>query len=137
MADYMGIYIKTGAKFKCLGYFLRNSQLGELCAHIVKYGEIRKLGAMESNELELLASRTQRDTERTIERVRGEIAMVPAFNNSLDAKCDLLCDLTNSIDELEEQRRGDVYAADVVSFLSALDEVDVYIGYEFDEEVGD
>lgn len=137
MAQYVTVYLGYKGDYIPVNEISVSFPLGEELSHLVGYGKRKPIYEADIDAILVkLENRIKRYKEAITSREK-DIEAVGRWTNSIADKIDIIEEFKNDIDDLEdaidemEVARGELI---FISSMILIDDIIVYIGYEFEDE---
>lgn len=124
MSCYVNFFMRRGEKFFPIGSYSRNHNIFKAFDNYAPWEKIRPLTVAALEQIENECSQMKAECERRIEGKEKKKQLVASFNNSVEEKYEIICDLDDSIEELNQERADEEMAEHFCIFLeNMIDEI--------------
>lgn len=120
MSMYINFFMRRDEKFFPIGSYSRNHNIFKAFDNYAPWEKIRPLTVVALRQIGNECSQMKTECEHRIEEKEKKKQLVASFNNSVEEKYEVICDLDDSIDELRQERAEEEMAEYFCIFLEAM-----------------
>lgn len=120
MSYYVNFFMRRGEKFFPIGSYSRNHNIFKAFDNYAPWEKIRPLTVAALRQIGNECSQMKTECERRIEEKEKKKQLVASFNNSVEEKYEVICDLDDSIDELRQEHIEEEMTEHFCIFLEAM-----------------
>lgn len=123
MSSYVNFFIRTNDVFIPIASYSRSTRVYKIFEGM-PYEKVAAISASRLKELSFEAQESTNYINRQIEKCHRRKEIIATFNNTVDEKYEMICDIEREAEDWQYEKRETEAAEDFIQFLrSMIDEI--------------